>query len=75
MALDSIAGTRVVGRLWSDVRTVSGYRRGQRYEMDERDLVDWMVANPDGSEEGNVVGKFLDTYTPPASCGDAKSAT
>ena len=75
VAVDSIVGARIVGRIGSAVAIVPGYRRGQRYELDERDLVDWMVARPDGSEEGNVVGNFLDTYTPPASCGDAKSAT
>jgi hypothetical protein len=30
-----------------------------------------MIAKPDGSEEGNVVGKFLDTYRPPATCGES----
>jgi hypothetical protein len=23
-------------------------------------LIDWLITKPDGSEEGNVVGKFLD---------------
>jgi hypothetical protein len=33
-----------------------------------------MISNPDGSEEGNEVGKFLDTYTPPAACADPSHA-
>jgi hypothetical protein len=24
-------------------------------------LIDWLITKPDGSEGGNVVGKFLDT--------------
>jgi hypothetical protein len=30
-----------------------------------------MISRPDGTEEGNVVGKFLDTYRPPATCTDS----
>jgi hypothetical protein len=33
-------------------------RRG--YSFQESELVDWLISRPDGSEEGNVVGKFLD---------------
>ena len=25
-------------------------------------VIDWTIVMPDGSEEGNVVGNFLDTY-------------
>jgi hypothetical protein len=71
VAVDSIAGSRIVGRIWSQIAVVAGYRYGQRYELDESVIVDWMIANPDGSEDGNVVGKFLDSYHPPASCGEA----
>jgi hypothetical protein len=27
-------------------------------------LLDWLITRPDGTEEGNVVGKFIDTYRP-----------
>lgn len=40
---------------------VRQYRRGDHNELKEADLVDWLISKPDGSEEGNVVGKFLDT--------------
>ena len=33
-------------------------------ELAESDLLDWVIRKPYGSEEGNVVGKFLDTYNP-----------
>ena len=71
LAVDSIAGSRIVGRVWNDILIVQGYRRGQRYEMQESAIVDWLIAKPDGSEEGNEVGKFLDTYRPPESCSRA----
>ena len=28
----------------------------------ESELVDWVITHPDGIEEGNVVGKFLDEW-------------
>ena len=68
VAVDSIAGARIVGRIWSQIQNVRGYRLGQRYEFADSALVDWTVARPDGTEEGNFVGKFLDTYTPPPTC-------
>ena len=71
VAVDSIVGTRIHGTIASDIGIVAGHHAGQRYSLDEADLIDWMFANPDGSEEGNVVGKFMETYTPPKSCGSA----
>ena len=68
VVVDSIAGTRIVGRIWSQVLLVRGFQLGGRHELDESALVDWMVARPDGTEEGNVVGKFLDGWTPPPTC-------
>ncbi|WP_073285839.1 hypothetical protein [Hymenobacter psychrotolerans] len=29
-------------------------------EFDEAEIVDWMILHPNGTEEGNHVGKFLD---------------
>jgi hypothetical protein len=37
---------------------------GDRYATAETELLDWLITKPDGTEEGNVVGKFLDTYQP-----------
>ena len=50
---------------------MSGYRLRQPYTLPDSEVVDWMFSKPDGSEEGNVVGKFLDTYKPPATCTDS----
>jgi hypothetical protein len=65
---DSIRDGQIAGRIWSQIALVAGYRLGQPYVFPESELVDWMIARPDGTEEGNVVGKFLDTYRPPATC-------
>lgn len=60
-----IKGDQITGRIDSDVRVVTGYKAGDSYTLPEQDLIDWVIVRPDGSEEGNVVGKFLDTWPPP----------
>ena len=54
-----IEGGRVVGIIASELTTVSGFRIGQPYELSESEVLDWTIANPDGTQEGNVVGRFL----------------
>ena len=68
VVVDSITNGMIAGRIASQIGVVQGFRYGQPYTFPEADLVDWMVSQPDGAEEGNVVGKFLDSYTPPRSC-------
>ncbi len=62
--MQSIRDRTITGLIASHLGVVKGYRFNESYSFDENDLLDWMVAKPDGSEEGNVVGKFLDTYQP-----------
>ena len=73
IAVDSVVESKIVGRVWNDILLVRGYQRGQRYETPEVDIVDWLISKPDGTEEGNEVGKFLDTYRPPQTCSSAAS--
>jgi hypothetical protein len=75
VAVDSVTGAKeaaqIAGRIWSPVQLVRRYRYRQPYTFAVADLVDWMIAKPDGSEEGNEVGKLMDTYVPPATCADS----
>jgi hypothetical protein len=64
VAVDSVVAKRIHGRIWSQILVVEGYRLQQPYQFPEEDLIDWMIARPDGTEEGNVVGRFLDTFRP-----------
>ena len=64
IAVDSIQGTRVFGRIFSEISLVQGYRLRQPYSFPEDQILDWLITKPDGTEEGNFVGKFLDTYRP-----------
>jgi hypothetical protein len=68
IAVDRIRDGRISGKIWNRVEVVRGYRLGERYTFPESELRDWLITKPDGSEEGNVVGRFLDTYEPPRSC-------
>jgi hypothetical protein len=61
VAVDRIERGHIYGRIASQIGMVSGYRYGQPYDFPEFELVDWVISHPDGSEEGNFVGKFLDT--------------
>jgi uncharacterized protein YegJ (DUF2314 family) len=60
VTVTGIKGDQVTGRIDSDVRGVAGYKVGDSYTLSERDIVDWVIVRPDGSEEGNLVGKFLE---------------
>lgn len=60
-----IADGFIEGYINNDIRTVSGYRVKDPYRLLETEIVDWCITAPDGSEEGNVVGKWLDTHPGP----------
>jgi len=62
--VDSIQNGSINGRIWNEINRIQGYKNGDPYTLDEADVMDWTIAHPDGTEEGNVVGKFLDTYQP-----------
>jgi hypothetical protein len=61
--VDAIVDGQVTGAIASDVRIVSGFRAGQLYKFPESEMLDWLITSQDGSEEGNFVGKFLDTQS------------
>jgi hypothetical protein len=62
IAVAGIKGDRITGRIASDILGVKGFKNGDSYSFPESELVDWLITHPDGSEEGNVVGKFLDEW-------------
>jgi hypothetical protein len=57
----AIDGMKITGIISSDIKLVSGFKVGHSYSFMAPLLIDWLITKPDGSEEGNVVGKFLDT--------------
>jgi hypothetical protein len=64
IAVESIKDGQVTGRIASEIMMIKGFKQGGRHTFPETDMLDWLISLPDGSEEGNFVGKFLDTYQP-----------
>jgi hypothetical protein len=61
VAVDSLSRDTVFGRIASDIGFVEGFRSGQAHAVTLRDVLDWTIVRPDGTEEGNFVGKYLDS--------------
>jgi hypothetical protein len=59
--VDAIRDGKVFGRIGSELGAVHSYRQWQSISFPESDVLDWTIVHPDGREEGNYVGKFLDT--------------
>ena len=59
-----IDGTKISATVASEILSLKKVRNGDPVALEESEIIDWLIAKPDGSEEGNVVGKFLDTYQP-----------
>jgi uncharacterized protein YegJ (DUF2314 family) len=52
---------KVTGTIANDLGTVKQYQVNQSITFPEKAILDWTITKPDGSEEGNYVGKFIDT--------------
>ena len=57
----SFKGNIVESIIYNDIQAVSGYKNGQKHSFPESEVYDWLITKPDGSEEGNFVGKFIDS--------------
>ncbi len=55
--VDAIKDGKIYGRI-GEVNLPS-FHRGQRISFPEPEIEDWAIFHPDGSVEGDVVGKFL----------------
>ena len=60
--VQAIKNDKVYGRL--DPVFIAGYKEGDPISFPESEIINWVIVRPDGSEEGNYVGKFMDHYKP-----------
>ncbi len=58
-----ISGNKITGVLGT-VDILKSYKKGQTITVKESQIDNWLILRPDGSEEGNAVGKFLDHDKP-----------
>lgn len=54
-------GSSIKGVIASDLAVVQQYQAGQLIEFPEKAVLDWTISQPNGSEEGNFVGKLIDS--------------
>ena len=54
------SGSQVQGTVASELGVVKTYRQNQSVTFPAAAVLDWTISRPDGSEEGNYVGKLLD---------------
>lgn len=64
IAVEKISGGKITGIIINQLLVVSTYKTGQRITVPESKIDNWVILRPDGTEEGNPVGKFLDHYKP-----------
>ena len=58
--VDSLRDRSVFGRVAAASGNLPGLAPGNPFKCREADIIDWCITKPDGKQEGNVVGKFLD---------------
>lgn len=62
--VNSWTGTIIKGTLSTDMDLIKKFKKGDAITCRDSQVMDWTISKPDGSEEGNFVGKFLNTYKP-----------
>ncbi|HYJ05084.1 MAG TPA: DUF2314 domain-containing protein [Chthoniobacterales bacterium] len=63
--VEKISGGKVYGRINNTILGLKNHHYGDRVQFPESRIQNWCIVRPDGSEEGNYVGNFLDYWKPP----------
>ena len=53
-------GSQIQGFITSQSNVVESFQKNQLVTFSESAVLDWTISRPDGSEEGNYVGKLID---------------
>jgi hypothetical protein len=61
VVITGVRSDTLVGYLASEIGLVTQFRRGDRMLVLPDAVLDWTVVRPDGSEEGNLIGKLIDS--------------
>ena len=65
VVVEKLSGGKIYGRINNKILKLKTYRNGDRAQFAESRIQNWCIVRPDGSEEGNYVGNFLDYWKPP----------
>jgi uncharacterized protein YegJ (DUF2314 family) len=65
VVVEQIKNGTIRGYISNNLDLLTNYKKGQRIEVPESNVKNWVILRPDGSEEGNDVGKFLEHWKPP----------
>jgi hypothetical protein len=65
VVVEKLSGGKIDGRINNKILKLKTYRHGDRVQFAESRIQNWCIVRPDGSEEGNYVGNFLDYWKPP----------
>jgi len=65
VVVEAIKNGNVYGWIANKIGLLTNYKKGQRIHFRESDMINWLILRPDGTEEGNDVGKFLKHWKPP----------
>ena len=52
---------KISGVIANDMELVKNHKRGDQIDLSEDDVLDWVIVSPEGKEEGNFVGKYMDS--------------
>jgi hypothetical protein len=64
-----ISADTIFGELASTLLSVQGVPPNATFRLLDASVLDWLVSRPDGTEEGNVLGLFMDSlYGRPLPC-------
>ena len=54
-------GAAIRGKINETPRALKTYHRGQTIEVKETDVLDWTFLKPDGTEDGNLIGRQIES--------------
>ncbi|MCX6899677.1 MAG: DUF2314 domain-containing protein [Verrucomicrobia bacterium] len=62
VSVNKITGQTIHGQIASKTTRIRIFKVGDPITVPEGAILDWCILDPQGNEEGNYVGKFLDAY-------------
>jgi hypothetical protein len=62
MLVRAIVDGRITAVVATKLDKVASPRYGEELTFPESEIIDWTIVSPDGKEEGNLIGTFLDHF-------------